>query len=174
MLRKLQNQIHDYLQQENTQTKEQSEEGFTISYTEANKVARKQNLEMDAQYSINQSRIIYQQERNKTAKLTIYWLYWVYAILAIIFTYFLLRGPKSATITWKFKLLYIALIIAFPFVIVPIELTLKKIVLLFYHTILAKPYEESKWQVIGETEFQKKYGIDSTMENEERMKGDVL
>lgn len=70
MLRKLQNQIHDYLQQENTQTKEQSEEGFTtILYGEANKVARKQNLEMDAQYSINQSRIIYQQERNKNGQI---------------------------------------------------------------------------------------------------------
>lgn len=173
MLRNLQNQIFDYLSKDSQE--ESVQEGFdNTTPGDIATIAKKQNDELDATYSTNQSRIDYQQQLNKTAKLANYWLYWVYAILALIFIFFLFRGPKAKEIEWKYKSLYILLIIAFPYVIVPIELILKKLVVMIYYTTIGKPYEESKWKVMGETDFQTKYNIDTTLEDEERMKNNLL
>lgn len=173
MLRNLQNQVFDYLSKDSQESSVQ--EGFdNTTLGDIATIAKKQNEELDATYSTNQSRIEYQQQLNKTAKLANYWLYWVYAILAIIFAFFLFRGTKTKMMDWKYKVLYVALIIAFPFVIVPIELILKKLAVMIYYTTIGKPYEESKWKVMGETDFQTKYNIDTTMEDEDRMKNSLL
>jgi len=130
--------------------------------TASDDTIQKQNDEIDATFSTKYTQILYQEERNKTAKLVVYWVNIAYYILAGIFVYFLIYSEKTATTNWKYKLLYTIIIVAFPFVIVPIELFLKQVLQMLYLTTLGKPYEPSKWKVMGEPEYMKKpagYGI---------------
>ena len=123
---------------------------------------KKQNDELDATFSTKYTQIIYQEERNKTAKLVVYWANIVYYILACILVYFLIFSEKTATMVWQYKLLYTITIGVFPYVIVSIELFFKQVVEMLYLTTLGKPYEPSKWKIMGEPEFMKKspgYGI---------------
>ena len=123
---------------------------------------QKQNDEIDATFSTKYTQILYQEERNKTAKLAVYWVNIVYYILGCIVVYFLIFSEKTAKTKWQYKLLYTVLIAVFPFIIVTIELYIKQVLEILYVTILGKPYEPSKWKIMGEPEFNKKppgYGI---------------
>ena len=123
---------------------------------------QKQNDEIDATFSTKYTQILYQEERNKTAKLAVYWVNIVYYILGCVLVYFLIFSEKTAKMIWQYKLLYTIIIAVFPFVIVTIELYIKQVIEMLYLTILGKPYEPSKWKVMGEPEFNKKspgYGI---------------
>jgi hypothetical protein len=123
---------------------------------------QKQNDEIDATFSTKYTQILYQEERNKTAKLVVYWVNIVYYILGCVLVYFLIFSEKTAKMVWQYKLLYTIIIAVFPFVIVTIELYIKQVLEMLYVTILGKPYEPSKWKVMGEPEFNKKspgYGI---------------
>lgn len=133
-----------------------------LNFANAEDMIQKQNAEIDATFSTKYAQIIYQEERNKTAKLTVYWVNIIYYILAGVLVYFIVYSEKTATVIWQYKLVYTILIVAFPFVIVSIELVLKQVVETLYLTTLGKPYEPSKWKIMGEPEFMKKspgYGI---------------
>jgi hypothetical protein len=124
--------------------------------TASDDTIKKQNNELDAAFSTKYAQLIYQEERNKTARFAIYWVTIVYWVLSFVFVYFLIYGKQAEAIHWKYKLLYIILVVIFPFVIVSIELFIKNGIIMLYQTTMGKPYEPSKWKIMGEPELSKK------------------
>jgi len=130
-----------------------------------NEKIQKQNDELDAAFSTKYTQLIYQEERNKTGRFAIYWVTVVYWVLSFVFVYYLIYGKKAEAIHWKYRLFYKILVVIFPFVIVPIELFIKNGVIMLYQTTMGKPYEPSKWKIMGEPEISKRpsgYGGIST------------
>ena len=142
-----------------TNTIDCSSESDEPSCNALNTLAEEQNKEIEAEFSTKYVGYLYQLERNHLANLYIYWLYWLYGIVAAVFVFFLIRGANAQSITWTMKVVYIILIIMFPFVIVPIELKLKDILMAMYKIMMGQPIQVSQWKVFGESNITSKYGV---------------
>jgi hypothetical protein len=131
----------------------------------ANERAKEQNKELEAEFSTKYTHYLYQLERNHLANFYIFWLYWIYAIIAVLFVYFLIRGSKSSETTWTMKIVFVLIVVLFPFLCVPIELNLKDIIVNIYDMTLGKPIQKtSDWKIIGENKVNAKYGIKDSVD----------
>jgi hypothetical protein len=124
--------------------------------------AEKQNHELEAEYSTKYSKYLYQLEKNRSANFYITWLYVLYYFLFFVFTVLLFVGSKSKKINRKMKAVYIIAILVFPYIVVPIELKIKELVIYLYDIILGRPSTPSKWAIMGETKMLRKYGVSET------------
>ena len=130
--------------------------------TALNNQATEQNRELEAEYSTKYSKYLYQLEKNRSGNFYIIWVYVVYYFLFIVFTALLFLGSQSKKINLKMKAVYIIVILVFPYVVVPIELKIKELVVYLYDITLGRPSTPTQWAVIGETKMFRKYGVSET------------